>query len=373
MKTRIVVACGGTGGHVHPGIAVADELRGRGWRVELLLAGKELEQRTVSGWEGEICTVNTVPPVELLSPRIFKAVLRMVSAGAKSWRVLGDRDVAGVLAMGGYGCVWPLAACTLRGVPFVLHEGNAVPGRTISLFSRWARAVAVAFPEAERALERAKRVVDTGLPVRRDILAAAQHRTGSLPPDGRRRVLVLGGSGGARALNVLVPRVFGRLAARGVQVDLIHIAGPGRAEEAREAYGREGVRAEVVDYSDRIEELYVGCDLAICRAGASTCAEVAVMGIPAVFIPYPYAVRDHQAANAAHFAGRGAALVVEEGDLQSERFVQELGDLLLDGGRLQGMGTAMRSLARPDAAVRVADLVEEAIRGGPGGTSGGAE
>ena len=348
---RLVVACGGTGGHVFPGLAVARELKRRGHEVEVWLSGRDIESATLHGWDGAVFATGA----RQLSLRALPAVARAF------WTCLGGvkrfRPDA-MLAMGSYSSLPPVLAAKLRQVPVVLHEANAVPGKAVEFLSRYAVTTAVSFEETVRWLPgRATRC--TGLPVRADL--AGQPRFGEIP-EGTFTVLVTGGSLGARRVNELAAQAM-CLLKQSVEAPFFVIHQCGAADEARvrETYAAAGVDSMVRAFIADMGRAYASADLVICRAGASTCFELCLLGKAALLIPLPTAVRNHQHANAAALVRSNG---VDEG-IQQEltgcslmRYVKTKMDQPV---LLERMSQAIRALAVPDAAARVADVLEEAV------------
>ena len=348
---RLVVACGGTGGHVFPGLAVARELKRRGHEVEVWLSGRDIESATLHGWDGAVFATGA----RQLSLRALPAVARAF------WTCLGGvkrfRPDA-MLAMGSYSSLPPVLAAKLRQVPVVLHEANAVPGKAVEFLSRYAVTTAVSFEETVRWLPgRATRC--TGLPVRADL--AGQPRFSEIP-EGTFTVLVTGGSQGARRVNELAAQAM-CLLKQSVEAPFFVIHQCGAADEARvrETYAAAGVDSMVRAFIADMGRAYASADLVICRAGASTCFELCLLGKAALLIPLPTAVRNHQHANAAALVRSNG---VDEGiqqELTGRSLMRYVKTKMDQPVLLERMSQAIRALAVPDAAARVADVLEEAV------------
>ncbi|HKJ70413.1 MAG TPA: undecaprenyldiphospho-muramoylpentapeptide beta-N-acetylglucosaminyltransferase [Gammaproteobacteria bacterium] len=348
--SRVVIAAGGTGGHVFPALAVAAELRRRGVEVHFLGTASGLEARAVpaAGF-----------PLETLEMRGLRgggwrrwaalptALSRAVWAARGVLRRL--RPTA-VLAMGGYVAVPAGLAARLGGNRLVLHEQNAVPGLAIRALRRLAAAVLTGFPEAAEAL--GPRARWAGIPVRAELLALPAPAERFNERSGPLRILVFGGSQGARFLNQRVPAW---LAASGRAVSVRHQSGERELETVRAAYREQAIEAEVIPFIDDMASAYAWADLVVCRAGAATVAELAAVGAPAVLVPYPHAVDDHQRRNAEALVSRGAALCVTQDDWDGAGLAARLDGELGERARLAAMGEAGRAFARPDAAAAVAD------------------
>jgi UDP-N-acetylglucosamine--N-acetylmuramyl-(pentapeptide) pyrophosphoryl-undecaprenol N-acetylglucosamine transferase len=297
---------------------------------------------------------------------ITAAAVAVVSTW-RAWRLIGRTRPAAVVGFGAYVSLPVGAAAALRGVPLVLHEQNSVPGLANRVLSRWAHSVGVTYEESIAALARPERATVTGNPVRAEVLSSSRvagRRTLGLA-DTDLVLLVFGGSRGARHLNEALVRLRERLLAiDGLRV--MHVAGPREADSVREALrvsGGDGdCRWRVVDYLPAMGDAIAAADLVVCRAGATTLAEITALGAPAVLVPYPYATDDHQTKNASALVAHGAAHLVADADLDADAFGDELVTLLTDGGRRATMSAAARTLGRPDAARHVTELVRRAVR-----------
>lgn len=350
----IMIMAGGTGGHVFPGLAVAEELRERQRAVIWLGTQRGLEARVVpqNGIEIEWISISGVRRSGLVA--WLTAPFKTAAAIVQVLATLRRRRPAAVLGMGGFVSGPGGIAAWLTRRPLVIHEQNAVAGTTNRLLAHFARRVFEAFPGSFPPSVRARCI---GNPVRRTIAGlpppAARNGADTAPA----RLLVLGGSQGARALNECVPAALARLPAT-LRPAVRHQTGSTH-QTARAAYTAAGVDATLEPFIDDMAAAYGWADLVIARAGALTIAELAAAGVGAILVPYPYAVDDHQTKNAAHFAVAGAGFVITEQDLSAERLAAELEALLTERARLAQMSSRARSLARPDAARELADACIE--------------
>jgi UDP-N-acetylglucosamine--N-acetylmuramyl-(pentapeptide) pyrophosphoryl-undecaprenol N-acetylglucosamine transferase len=342
----ILIMAGGTGGHIFPALAVAEELRLRGWRVVWLGAKTGMEAHIVPrhGYPIEWIRFSGLRGKGWLRAALLP--MNLLFAFFQSARVLFRVRPDVVLGMGGY-VAFPggmMAALFLR--PFVIHEQNAIAGLTNRLLAEVADRVLVAFPGALR------KAAWTGNPVRGAIAALAPPRQRYAPRSGRLHVLVVGGSLGARALNENLPQAVSLLSAA-ERPRITHQSGAQHVEALKAAYQQAQANAEVVPFIDDMAREYGQADLVICRAGATTVAELAVAGVASVLIPFPHAVDDHQSANARFLSDAGAAVLLPQKEMTPRR----LADLLLGftRERLLAMAEAARALGRPDAARQVAD------------------
>jgi UDP-N-acetylglucosamine--N-acetylmuramyl-(pentapeptide) pyrophosphoryl-undecaprenol N-acetylglucosamine transferase len=344
-----MIMAGGTGGHVFPGLAVAEILRGRdqpivwlgtrrGLEAELVPArGIEIEWISISGIRGRGAGAWLVAPI-----KIVWSVLQAVA-------VMIRRRPGAVLGLGGFVAGPGGIAAWLTRKPLVIHEQNSVAGTTNRILARFASSVFEAFPGSFAASAQATEI---GNPVRRAIIERC-----STEPKRRRegplRLLVLGGSQGALVLNRTVPAALAGLAA-GERPEVRHQAGRS-LEIAREAYRESRVVADCTAFIDDMAEAYDWADIVIARAGALTLAELAAAGVGAILVPYPHAIDDHQQRNAEHFAAVGAAIVLPQKDLTAESLTAELERIVANPDLAVGMGASCRKLARLDAAEQLAD------------------
>jgi UDP-N-acetylglucosamine--N-acetylmuramyl-(pentapeptide) pyrophosphoryl-undecaprenol N-acetylglucosamine transferase len=341
---------GGTGGHIFPGLAVAEALRAQGVPVAWLGARGGMETTLIADRD---IPLYTVVVGGLRGKRLTTLVLgpfRLARAVAAAMAVLRRVDPRSVLSLGGYAAgPGGLAAWLLRR-PLVVHEQNRVPGVTNRWLARFARRVLAGFADAFPARTRAQW---TGNPVREEIAALPAPAARLSRRTGRLRLLVLGGSLGARSLNVHVPEALGRMAEI-KRPEVRHQCGRRGEQEARAAYAKAGVAASIEPFIDAMDDAYAWADLVVCRAGALTLAELCAAGLGALLVPFPYAVDDHQARNAAALVEVGAARMVRESELQGNVLETALADLLSDRVRLLTMAEAARTLAKPEAAATIA-------------------
>jgi len=355
----LMVMAGGTGGHVYPALAVADALRSRGWEVFWLGTRAGLEARVVpaAGIDMVWVSMGGVRGKGMLKKVLLPAILLI--AFWQSLRAILQRRPDVVLGMGGYTAFPGGMMASLLNKPLVVHEQNSVGGLTNRVLACLADRVLTAFPKAFQS-EKDKpipcRSVATewvGNPVRADIAAVSAGeraaRTGPL------RLLVVGGSLGATALNQLVPKALALLPV-GQRPQVVHQSGRQHLDALRANYAAAGVEAEVRDYIEDMAAEYQACDFAICRAGAMTVAELACAGVPALLVPFPFAVDDHQTGNAEFLSAAGAAWLMQQKDLTADKLAALIGGL--DRATLAGMSDKARALAKPDATRQVADICE---------------
>jgi len=329
LDERIVVAGGGTGGHVYPGLAIADELRRRGPDREVLFVGTAagLESKLVPARGYRLETVRASGLVGKGLGAKLAGLGRLPLGILESGRILGRFRPRLVVGVGGYASGPVLLAAIARRIPTLIHEQNRWPGVTNRALARWVDRIAVTFDGTYGAL--GQRGVVTGNPVGAGFARIPEWK----PSPGNRRLLVFGGSRGARALNDAMIAALPRLAAaEGIAVH--HQTGPADHDRVARAYAAAGLAdAQVEPYIDAMPEALEAADLVVCRAGASTLAELAAAGRAAILVPFPFAAHDHQRQNARGFVEAGAARLLEQANLTGETLVEKMRELLLLEGR----------------------------------------
>ena len=348
-----MIMAGGTGGHVFPGLAVADHLRDAGWRVIWLGAPGGMEATLVPARGYPVAWVRFSGlrgkgvPAKLLLP------LRLLVAFWQSARAIFTHRPDVVLGMGGYISFPGGMMAALFGRPLALHEQNSVAGLANKVLAAVADRVLVAFPDA------LKGALVVGNPVRADIASIPAPQSRFAGRSGPLRVLVIGGSLGAKALNDTVPAALALLP-EGERPQVRHQSGRAHVDALTRSYAAAGVHANIEPFIDDMAAAYAEADLVICRAGALTIAELAAAGLASVLVPFPHAVDDHQTANARHLAEAGAAWLLP----QSQLSARSLADLIagLDRARLLAAADKARALARPDATARLAAACVELAR-----------
>ena len=347
---RWVVAGGGTGGHVTPALALAEGIAARGDDVYVLGGTVGLESQLVPAAGFELIAL---PSQQIMGTSLLarlRALPAMLSACASAWRLLGRRGADLVVSVGGYASVPAVVGAVLRRIPVALVEPNAIPGRANRLAARFARRIFIGFEAAEARFAGAARarLRPVGIPLRRGLVetfAAGEPRRRPEPPY---RLLVFGGSQGARQINEALMEAAPALTDRSLTV--FHQSGEADRERVEAAYRAAGVPAEVVAFEPDMPARYRWADLAVCRSGALTVAELALAGLPALLVPYPYAADDHQLANARALADAGAARVLESRPLSAQALVKEIRTCCERPDELVEMGRRAARLARPDAA-----------------------
>lgn len=355
MPHTVILAGGGTGGHVYPALAMGDALRARGHRVLYYGDAQRLEGRVAAerGYEFRPVVAAQFPRAGLASKASF--ALSLAKSVNATRAMLQEDGATLILGVGGYIMAPTVLAGWTMGVPSAIHESNVAPGMANSLCARVARLMLLTYEETGKRLPgNAERVV-VGCPVNPKVLTgdrAAAHARYGLDP-ARPTLLVVGGSLGAATINAL-----GLAAARRGGFQVVHVTGPRYVDEVRGQYGTVPAGVAVLPYEDRMADAFAAADLVVCRAGSSTLAELCAVGKPSVLVPSPNVTDNHQEANARGLERAGAALVVVEKDLDVERAVTDIAALLGDRARLDAMADAARALGKTDVAAHVADLIE---------------
>ena len=353
----VLIMAGGTGGHIFPGLAVADSLQQAGVSVRWLGARGGMECSKVPA----ACIPLDVVDISGLRgkglARWLTMPFKLLRAVYQAFRILGENRPGCAISFGGYAAGPGGLAARLRGIPLLVHEQNRVPGMTNRTLARFASKILQAFPGS---WEEKQHATSVGNPERKAVVeleAPEQRFTGR---EGPLRILLTGGSQGALALNRLLPEALGLLDdSHNIQVR--HQAGPRWVEETRAAYEKAGVPADVSDFIEDMASAYSWADVVVCRAGALTVSEIAAAGVAALFIPFPHAVDDHQTRNAEFLVESDAALLLQESQTDARKLANVLSPLVGDRARLASMAIRGRAVAVPDSAERVAELCREYI------------
>ena len=353
---RLIVAGGGTGGHLFPGIAVATALLLRIPASQVLFIGTSrlLDQQALTGLGFELAALGCGGVKGLRASAKLRSLLMMPGAVLAALRILRRFRPELVLGVGGYVTGPVLLAARILGIPIGIHEQNSIPGMANRLAGKLADRIFISLP-CQPPFSPAK-TVQTGNPVRSEILAAAgQEKQGVATPT----LLVLGGSQGAHRVNTLMMEAMEKIAGTQVSLHLIHQTGVADQGAVAQRYERLGVDAEVVPFIRDMAGAYARADLVVSRAGATTLAELAVMGLPALLIPYPYAADNHQLTNGKYYAKNGGCLVFEEAGLTGEILARSISQHLHNREELHTMAACMKMMAMPDATDRI---VAECLR-----------
>lgn len=356
MAANVLIMAGGTGGHVFPALACAQEFQRRGYQVHWL--------GTPRGIENEVVPAAGLPLhlIEVSGLRgkgigaLLKAPLQLLRSLWQARRIIRQLQPVCVLGLGGYVTGPGGLAAKLAGVPLVIHEQNAVAGTANRSLAPFAQRVCEAFPDTFASSEKRR---TTGNPVRPELFLEAPR----VALNNRRpRLLVLGGSLGAEPLNKLLPAALAQVPAS-QRPEVMHQAGRQHDEITRTRYAEAGVEADVVPFIKDMAQAYVWADMVICRAGALTVCELAAAGLPSFLVPLPHAIDDHQTRNAEYLAKEGAALLLPQAKTDAAALAAQLTEVMMHPEKLETMGGAARRLARPDATRQVVDICLEVALG----------
>lgn len=362
---RFVVTGGGTGGHIYPALAIARGLQDvLGAEVYYLGGTRGMEAEIVprAGFPFEAISLEGFR--RSLTPANIKVAWRAARGVAQARKLIKKIRPAAVVGTGGYVCGPVVLAASLQGIPTMIHEQNALPGITNKILSRFVRQIALTFEDSKKYFPRKARIKVTGLPVRPEVLQAerlsARARLG-LPP-GALVVLSFGGSQGARSINNAMPGVLGAYAGR-KDVHFLHVTGPRQYDQFMDIFSKSGIsmvdvgNITITPYMYDMPDAMAASDLVICRAGAATLAELTVLGLPGILIPYPYAAENHQEHNARAMERAGAALVIRDGELDSDMLLDKINWLLSDSPRLSAMSGFSKSRGKPRALDDIIDCI----------------
>lgn len=351
---RVVIMAGGTGGHVFPALAVADELRSRGAQVSWIGTEKGMESEVIpkAGIEIDWISMSAIRGKGVFG--WLKAPFRILNAISEAKAIMKKRQPNVVLGMGGFAAGPGGVAAWLSGVPLLIHEQNSIAGMTNKFLSRIATKVMIAFPGAFVG----EKVVDVGNPLRGPIVEVDTPEMRFANRQGPLKVLVIGGSLGAVALNKTVPETIAHLS-NAVLLDVWHQTGKRNLQETEEFYRQTGATGRVVPFIENMAEAYAWADIVVCRAGALTVAELAAAGVGSILVPFPHAVDDHQTTNAKYLVDNGAAVCVQQNDLTKDVLASLLTEYANDRDKVLQMAKAARELSRPNATRVAADLCVE--------------
>jgi UDP-N-acetylglucosamine--N-acetylmuramyl-(pentapeptide) pyrophosphoryl-undecaprenol N-acetylglucosamine transferase len=362
MARHWVIAGGGTGGHVTLALALGEALSRRGDDLLFIGTARGLEARLVpeAGFRLEV-----LPSEQVVGRSLWgrvRGAFSILRSVFRARRLIRRFDATAVISVGGYAAMPAVLAARTCGRPLFLVEPNAIPGRVNRLSARFARAVFVGFEETRRHLPPGRESVCVGVPLRRALYRAFAGTRKTGKPSVPLRVLVFGGSQGARQLNENVPDALARLA-RG-SVEVFHQTGAKDQSSVEARYAELGIPAQVVAFESDMPSRYRWADLAICRAGALTVAELALAGLPSLLVPYPFAADDHQAANARALEAAGAARCIGSRPLERTQLAQAVAELVTSPGRLMMMRDAASRLGRPRATEEIVDHCIARLGGG---------
>lgn len=352
-----MIAGGGTGGHIYPAIAIAQEYIARGSGRKVVFIGTEygLEKTIVpkAGFPIEFISVGGLKGKSLF--QTLKNLLRLPLSFFSSWRLISRHRPAAIVGVGGYASGPILMVGALRRIPSLIHESNAFPGLTNRILARFVTEVAVGFAAALARLKREG--VVTGNPIRREFFDLPS--VNRQPASGNRRLLIFGGSQGSRIINETVVAALPKL--REISgLEIVHQTGPSQYQRVADAYAlAQFTKARVAPYLDRMWEEFAGADLVVCRSGAMTVGELCAAGRASVLIPFALATDNHQEVNARAVEAAGGAMVITERELNADRLASAVGEILANPEKAGRMGEGARSLAVPDASAKIIQIIEK--------------
>jgi UDP-N-acetylglucosamine--N-acetylmuramyl-(pentapeptide) pyrophosphoryl-undecaprenol N-acetylglucosamine transferase len=356
---KFAIACGGTGGHLFPGLAVAEILQERGHEVLVLISEKQIDAIAVrdrSEFQIEKIASIGMPPIWSL--QIFPFAAKFVSGFLTCWNLFRSWRPSAVLGMGGFTSTAPILAGRLLKTPTFIHESNAIPGKANRINAKLADTALLGFAECGKYFPE-KPFQVTGTPIRNSLRGTVDREAAARSlrlKSGLQTVAIIGGSQGAHGVNEAVVAALHHFALKPVQ--FIHLTGREDHQFVYDRYRREGIPAFVAAFHYQMEEVYGAADLIIARSGAASLSEISYFGLPTILIPYPFATDNHQSLNAAIFSRNNAAEVLEGANANGEILGNLIEELLSDPKRRQLMGERMRSMAVTDAATKIAELLE---------------
>ncbi|MDA8091764.1 MAG: undecaprenyldiphospho-muramoylpentapeptide beta-N-acetylglucosaminyltransferase [Nitrospiraceae bacterium] len=365
---RVVIAGGGSGGHLFPGLALAEELKKQaGAEIVFMGTEKGLEAKVVPQKGYQIIFLPAEGVAGKSGIAKYRAVSKLMLSVLKAKKLLASIEPDVVVGTGGYVSVSPVVAAWLSSIPIIVMEQNVVPGAANRWLARLSGAVAATYMESTRYLPKGKTFL-TGNPVRAEVLSATKEnsltltsRLFELEPEGFFTVFVSGGSSGATSINRAVTGALEHLDDLKGSLQFLHQSGHRDYQAVREAYRRLGYKAMVVPFVYQMPEAYAAADLVICRAGATTLAELTALGKPAVLVPYPYAGA-HQEFNAKKLEAFGAARLIMDNELSGQRMAHEIRGLFENGSERDAMAARSQAVGQPDAAKKTAELVLSLVR-----------
>jgi UDP-N-acetylglucosamine--N-acetylmuramyl-(pentapeptide) pyrophosphoryl-undecaprenol N-acetylglucosamine transferase len=351
---KIIIAGGGTGGHLFPGIALAQALSNHKHKVFFLPTQRPFDSRELTQYGFDFKTLPS--PRFKLNPMF---VVNFIKAVAISLRIIDKIRPDYVVGLGGYGSLPSLISAKVLGVPIGLLEQNVLPGKVTRLFSAWARHIFCQWGASRKYLSNPLRARIVGSPIRTEIkLIDKSEACKKLGLDsGRRIIAILGGSQGAEAINRFITENISSLKSYKDKIAIIHLTGEADYEKVKSVYESESIMNYTAPFSKLMSEIYSSVDLVICRSGGITLAELTALGVPAVLIPYPHAAENHQYLNAAEFAHLGAGIMIEQKDLESDKLKYIADKILFDESNLVKMSKASKGIGYSDSSFEIISIL----------------
>jgi UDP-N-acetylglucosamine--N-acetylmuramyl-(pentapeptide) pyrophosphoryl-undecaprenol N-acetylglucosamine transferase len=360
---KVIFAGGGTGGHLMAGLSIAQEISSRfpGTRIIFFGTSKKNESGYIgnSGYEFKQIKACKLTSFIRLPFFLFASVIGIIQSLNNIIKIKPDI----IVGLGGYGSVLPVVAAFFTGIPIVLIEQNVIPGRANLKMARWVDVILCQWESTTKRFKNVRSISVTGIPIRRGIVEnETEINNNPFGFDSRgKTLLVMGGSQGASAINEIILKSIPRLKKLIPDIQVIHLTGKQGYKEAKDTYNNLGINSVVSEYFNDIGAAYRWSDLVVCRAGANTIAEISAVGIPAILIPYPYATDNHQYWNANELERIGGAIVVKQEDLDTERMVELISNLLVNEEKLNNMRKFNRSINTPFAGTRVVDKIYQTL------------
>ncbi len=362
MSKQFVIACGGTGGHLFPGLAIAEVLQKRGHEVLLFVSPKEIDQTALKGYAGyrvEKLTVIGMP--RIYSFKMISFTTRFFGAIGHCMGIYKEVKPSAVLSMGGFTSAPAVLAAYFKKIPTMVHDSNAIAGKANRFVSRYVTTIVLGMDEC-RKFFKGREIQITGTPIRQSLMNATSKDYKALGLDSdKKTIFIMGGSQGATGLNSLVLAALESLEEKFPQWQFIHLTGQDDYKRVKETYEKLGIKSFVSAFYSRMEEIYGVADVAVVRSGASSLTELAHFGLPSVLVPYPAAADDHQTANANVFVRAGAAVLLPQKSTSGSELAAQL-EKIMDPEVLVKMSQNAKNLDVPDAAEKVADLLENLCR-----------
>jgi UDP-N-acetylglucosamine--N-acetylmuramyl-(pentapeptide) pyrophosphoryl-undecaprenol N-acetylglucosamine transferase len=355
---RVLIVAGGTGGHLYPGISVANKLKEQDHQVLMVIRNKDMEKEVVTKYHLEFVTISGVGLKSNLIG-LIKFGIQFLKGFSQAKNILAVFKPEVILALGNYLSLPIAIAGQRQNIPVVLHEQNCLPGKATMFLAKNAAKICTSFTESMAYLGKFKsKIVYTGNPIRPEMIAAGIAN----PAKPGKNILVFGGSQGAHSINLAMLDALGRLEAVSLKVTVTHLTGVKDLSLAQNSYQQHNFSATSVSYLHDMQEAYAKASLVISRAGAATLSELEYFGLPSILIPYPFAAEDHQRINAEVLVKAGAARMILDQDLNSEVLANNIIEIIQNETVLQHMSAAARKLAQPQAAEKIAAVLQN-IRG----------
>ncbi|ODS33418.1 MAG: UDP-N-acetylglucosamine--N-acetylmuramyl- (pentapeptide) pyrophosphoryl-undecaprenol N-acetylglucosamine transferase [Candidatus Scalindua rubra] len=356
---KVVFAGGGTGGHLMAGLSIAQEISSRFPDTDIVFFGTNKKNESgfieKSGYEFKQIKACKLTSFIRLPVFVFISLIGIIHSIINIIRIKPDI----IVGLGGYGSVSPVIAAYIIGVPIVLIEQNVIPGGANLIMARWVDAILCHWEDTTKRFKKAHSISVTGIPVRKNVIKSEIEINNN--PFGlayqKKTLLIMGGSQGAQAINKVILQSVPKLKTLIPDLQIIHFSGKHGYKEIKATYDNIGIKSFVSEFFDDIGIAYGLSDVVICRAGANTVAEITAVGIPAIFIPYPYATDNHQYWNAYELARMGGALIIKQDELKPEKIVELVSNLLTNDEKLNNMKKINSSLSKPFAAAKVVEKI----------------